>query len=188
MNLNLNFFLLENVGSMSKENTNIISAALGVQPIRINSNLFSAQDRDRYYWTNIPQNMILQTKNIVLKDIVEPAENIPEKYWYNQTFIYNGDNAKVQATLNLNGHDILKRVHNLNNKCGTLTCCRGGNLQKKVYQNNKCRKLIPLEYERLQTLPDNYTKGVSDSQRYNCLGNCWTVKVIEHLFRGLTSK
>ena len=69
-----------------------------------------------------------------------------------------------------------------NNKSATLTCCRGGNLQKKVFQDGKCRKLTPLEYERLQTVPDNYTLGVSDSQRYNMLGNGWTVDVIAHIF------
>lgn len=44
------------------------------------------------------------------------------------------------------------------------------------------RKLTPVECERLQTLPDNYTEGVSNSQRYKCLGNGWTVEVISHIF------
>jgi len=47
------------------------------------------------------------------------------------------------------------------------------------------RKLTPIECERLQTLPDNYTEGVSDSQRYKMLGNGWTVDVIAHILRGL---
>jgi len=47
------------------------------------------------------------------------------------------------------------------------------------------RKLTPLEYERLQTVPDNYTEGVSESQRYNMLGNGWTVDVIAHIFSSL---
>ena len=45
------------------------------------------------------------------------------------------------------------------------------------------RKLTPLEYERLQTLPDNYTDCVSNSQRYNTCGNGWTVDVIAHIFK-----
>ena len=173
------YFLLENVGGMTNENKDLISYALGCQPLNINSNLVSAQDRDRYYWTNIDVKELPKDKGIVLLDIVE--ENPDKKYWYDVDFIYNGDNAKVQATLKLNGHDILKRVYNLNGKCGTLTCCRGGNLQKKVFQNGKCRKLTPLEYERLQTVPENYTSMVSDSQRYNLLGNGWTVDVIAHI-------
>lgn len=47
------------------------------------------------------------------------------------------------------------------------------------------RKLTPIECERLQTLPDNYTQGVSNSQRYKCLGNGWTVDVITHILTGL---
>lgn len=47
------------------------------------------------------------------------------------------------------------------------------------------RKLTPIECERLQTLPDNYTASVSDSQRYKALGNGWTVDVIAHIFNGL---
>ena len=46
----------------------------------------------------------------------------------------------------------------------------------------RIRKLTPLEYERLQTLPDNYTEWVSDTQRYKMLGNWWTVDVIAHIF------
>ena len=179
------YFLLENVGKMSQKDKDLISEALGVQPIRINSNLTSAQDRDRYYWTNIPVDSLPADKGLVLADIVEPAENVPAKYWYDVPFIYNGDEAKVQATLEINGHDILKRVYNLNNKCGTLTKVSGGSQQKKVYQNGRCRKLMPIEYERLQNVPDNYTAGVSDGQRYNMLGNGWTVDVISHILSGM---
>ena len=179
------YFLLENVGGMSNKNRDLISDAMGVDATMIDSNLFSAQDRKRYYWTNIPFNKDIKDKGIVLNDIVLSANEIEDKFWYKQDFIYNGDDTKVQATLDLNGHDILKRVNNLNNKSATLTCCRGGNLQKKVYQNGRCRKLTPIEYERLQTVPDNYTQGVSMSQRYNMLGNGWTVDVIKHIFKTL---
>lgn len=47
------------------------------------------------------------------------------------------------------------------------------------------RKLTPIECERLQTVPDNYTAHVSNSQRYKMLGNGWTVDVIAHIFKGL---
>lgn len=68
-------------------------------------------------------------------------------------------------------------------KAITLTArqyaCWNGNF----YQlgDNKFRKLTPIECERLQTLPDNYTEGVSNTQRYKCLGNGWTVDVIAHI-------
>ena len=176
-------FLLENVGKMSDKDRDIISTCLGVQPIRFNSNLVSCQDRDRYYWTNLNVDTELKDLGVVLSDIIE--ENVAKKYWYDVPFTYNGDTAKVQAILDIKGHDILKRVYNLNGKCGTLTKVSGGSQQKKVYQNGKCRKLTPLEYERAQTLPDNYTEGVSDSQRYNMIGNGWTIDVIAHLLKGL---
>ena len=179
------YFLLENVGGMRIKDKDLITNALGVEPLQINSNLFSAQDRDRYYWTNIPVDMNIKDKGIVLKDICLKEEDVDSKFWYDKNFTYNGDDKKVQATLHIKGHDILKRVNNLNDKSATLTCCRGGNLQKKVFQNGKCRKLTPLEYERLQTVPDNYTLGVSYSQRYNMLGNGWTVDVIAHIFKGM---
>jgi site-specific DNA-cytosine methylase len=51
--------------------------------------------------------------------------------------------------------------------------------------NGRARKLTPLEYERLQTLPDNYTSSVSDTARYSACGNGWTVDVIAHIFKGL---
>jgi len=47
------------------------------------------------------------------------------------------------------------------------------------------RKLTPLECERLQTVPDNYTEGVSNTQRYKMLGNGWTVDVIAHILKSL---
>lgn len=179
------YFLLENVGGMTNENKDMISYALGVEPVRINSNRFSAQDRDRYYWTNIPIPELPEDRGIMLRDIVEPADKVPGKYWYDVPFTYNGDDAKVQATLHINGHDILKRVYNLNGKCGTLTKVSGGSQQKKVFQDGRCRKLMPVEYERLQNVPDGYTSGVSDGQRYNMLGNGWTVDVISHILSGM---
>ena len=175
------YFLFENVASMTEENKNIISKLLGVKPIRINSNLVSAQDRDRYYWTNIKVDYLPNDKNIVLKDIMLNTEEVEDKYWYKQDFDFHGLDKKVCATLHINGHDILKRVYNPNFKCATLTACTGGNKQKKVYQDNRCRKLTPLEYERLQTVPEKYTEGVSMTNRYNMLGDGWTIDVISHI-------
>jgi DNA (cytosine-5)-methyltransferase 3A len=77
-------------------------------------------------------------------------------------------------------------VYSLNHKCNTLLCDgNGGNLAKKVYQDGKVRRLTPLEYERLQTLPDGYTEGVADSHRYTAIGNGWTVDVIAHILKNL---
>lgn len=177
------YFLLENVASMEDKWKDIISEELGVEPIMINSSLVCAAERKRYYWSNIPNITQPNDLKIILKDIVVDAAKVPEKYWYDREFVYNGDDKKVQCTLNVSGHRQVKEVYNLNGKCNTLLCDgNGGNLQKKVYQNGKCRKLMPIEYERLQTLPDNYTDCVSDSRRYTAIGNGWTVDVIAHIF------
>lgn len=180
------YFLLENVASMESKWAYVISEELGVQPIMINSALVCGAERKRLYWTNIPMAAEPEDKGIVLNDIVFPSDKVPPKYWYDKPFTYNGDEKKVQCTLHITGHRNMKEVYNLNGKCNTLLCDGdGGNRQKKIYQDGKCRKLMPIEYERLQTLPDNYTDCVSDSRRYTAIGNGWTVDVIAHIFTGL---
>ena len=72
------YFLLENV-KMKKESMDVITEALGVEPVAINSRLFSAQNRPRIYWTNIPFDVPTEDKGIVLKDILEPE--VEEKYY-----------------------------------------------------------------------------------------------------------
>ena len=180
------YFLLENVASMESKWAYVISEELGVQPIMINSALVCGAERKRLYWTNIPMAAEPEDKGIVLNDIVFPSDKVPPKYWYDKPFTYNGDEKKVQCTLHITGHRNMKEVYNLNGKCNTLLCDGdGGNRQKKIYQDGKCRKLMPIEYERLQTLPDNYTDCVSDSRRYTAIGNGWTVDVIAHIFTGV---
>ena len=82
--INPKWFMMENVASMNEESKNIITKAIGVDPIKINSNIFSAQDRDRYYWTNIPLDDLPEDKGLVLKDVME--SNVDEKYYYKQPF------------------------------------------------------------------------------------------------------
>lgn len=184
------YFLLENVASMEQKWADVISSELGVQPIMINSALVCGAERKRLYWTNIPGVTQPEDKGIVLKDIVLPADEVPEKYWYTKyDFTVHAGEPKVKATLHLNGHRNMKEVYNLNGKCNTLLCDGdGGNRQKKVYQNGMCRKLMPVEYERLQTLPDGYTEGIAESRRYSSIGNGWTVDVIAHIFTQLKSE
>lgn len=160
----------------------VISELLGCKPIFIDSADFSAQSRPRYYWTNIPVINWLQSKQ-VLKDIMQ--SNAEEKYFYSCTFDEPDMKKQVCTNLHIKGHDILKRVLNPDFKCHMLTTCGGGNTQKKVMDGGRPRKLTPLEYERLQTLSDNYTDGVSNTARYTAIGNGWTVDVIAHILGGL---
>lgn len=182
------YFLLENVASMEQRWVDVISEELGVQPIMINSALVCAAERKRLYWTNIPNITPLTDTGVTLADIVLPAEEVPEKYWYkDRPFQYNGDDEKIQCTLLGSGFmRNTREVYNLKAKANTLLCDGGGgNRQKKVYQDGRCRKLMPIEYERLQTLSDNYTDCISDSRRYTAIGNGWTVDVIAHILKPL---
>lgn len=179
------YFLFENVASMNEESKMVISDLLGCEPIFIDSGDFSAQQRPRLYWTNIPVADIQHTCKAVLANIMVPANQVPEKYWYSFPVADLDMTKQVCGTLIHNNHEMHKRVFNPGFKCHTLTCVSGGNQQKKVMQNGRPRKLMPIEYERLQTLPDNYTAGVSDGARYTAIGNGWTVDVITFILRGV---
>jgi DNA-cytosine methyltransferase len=329
------YFLLENV-RMKKEYLNIITEHVsecypeipfGIEPILINSSLVSAQNRNRYYWTNIPNIKMPEERGIVLKDILEDqvdpehyaGEGLQKKYaggsqlnpdyksqantihdreaksgticagthGYANGYIMDkhkpvkkternarhlrdldqkslcmtatmwkgaGNNGMtlvpqhIGTAVDINGHDNLKRVYSQEGKSPTLTTCGGGNREPKVLAqsyrevrteearelrrkvrketgkdftpfrakelvpredgkvgtitpglNNDhrisltrdsdqavyWRKLTPLECERLQTVPDNYTEGVSNTRRYQMLGNGWTVEVICHILKNM---
>lgn len=270
------YFLLENV-KMKKEYQDVITEHLGVEPIEINSNLLSAQNRKRLYWTNIPGVTIPNDKGILLKDIVHENESIdtalygnyaewfaknaefqlgkkysslsPEKaitltarqyaswngnYWFEILSEYI---VPFDKTLQILDKEVKRgkvgyfrkdsqanRVYYIHDKAITLTGEAGGgaakmgqylfgcitpdriekrqngqrfNDGKKFYTltaqdkhgvliEGYIRKLTPIECERLQTVPDNYSAIVSNSQRYKMLGNGWTVDVIAHIFGGLS--
>lgn len=181
------YFLFENVASMNEESKQVISECLGCEPLFIDSNCFSAQDRPRLYWTNIPVKMDdLQECDLCLQDILE--SEVDERYFYNYPLSNIDLTKQVCATMEHNNHEMHKRVFNPDFKCHTLTAVCGGNQQKKVYINGRARKLTPLEYERLQTLPDNYTQGVSNGARYKAIGNGWTVDVISYMLSFITKQ
>ena len=179
------YFLFENVASMNDESKQVISELLGCEPIFINSSHFSAQDRPRLYWTNIPTDKgELPNNNLCLSDILEQC--VDEKYFYNYSLINVDMSKQVCATLDFKNHDMHKRVFNPAFKCHTLTTCGGGNTQKKVLDNGRARKLTPLEYERLQTLPDKYTEGIAETHRYTAIGNGWNVDTIVSFFKNIS--
>jgi DNA (cytosine-5)-methyltransferase 3A len=181
------WYLLENVASMNKESKDTITELLGVEPVLINSNCFSAQDRPRLYWTNIPVNVLdLKESSLCLKDILEPS--VADKYFYSHPLTKVDLSKQVCAIMDFKNNEMHKRIFNPAFKCHTLTTCGGGNTQKKVYIDGRARKLTPIEYERLQTLPDNYTACVADSHRYSAIGNGWTVDVIAHIFKQIPTE
>jgi DNA-cytosine methyltransferase len=278
------YFLLENV-NMKKEFLDVISEQVsacypelpfGIERIKINSALVSAQNRVRWYWTNIPGVDQPEQRGIVLRDILEyrledntnaipdKSQTIKSQYYKSSkanfersgTFHATGipkkethDTPKQIATaIDVNGHDILKRVYSEDGKSPVVTTCGGGNTEPKVVvqsyrevrteeakrlrreskkntgkdhtpfrakkivpredgkvgtvtpglnndhmisltrdkdQEVYWRKLTPLECERLQTVPDDYTNSVSNTQRYKMLGNGWTIEVITHILKNM---
>ena len=319
------YFLLENV-PMKQMYQDVINEQLGVKPVRINSNIVSAQNRDRLYWTNIPVKSLPENKRIYLKDILQDVSEIGEEHYHSMksiAYMERGNDKWSQAgsrradgyeqtpdtkksfTLTANmhkgvpynyfketrqmsfdfgepdtksglimagqadlkGHDYVRRVYHPDGKAPTLAAASGGNLEPKILQvpnfvaggrivnrrlnykgdrmdddksvpftqkvetrtddKSNClttvdkdnvivskirdksktirsggrdsydrhewdsvdefhwRKLTPVECERLQTVPDNYTAHVSNTQRYRMLGNGFTVDVICHLLKGM---
>jgi len=176
------YFFAENVAGMSKECKEIFTELLGVEPVQVNSQLVSAQYRERLYWTNIPIMPVFTDKNIMLRNICLDADKVEDKYWYNESrpFEYYGDKKVCGNMLGTGFTRQTREIYHLNHKCRTIGCDGGGgNRVAKLYQDGRVRKLTPLEYERLQTFPDNYTEGVADSHRYNAMGNSWTINVVK---------
>jgi len=82
----------------------------------------------------------------------------------------------------ISGNESNKRVYSIEGKSSCMNTCGGGNREPKISIDHvSWRKLTPIECERLQTVPDNYTNHVSNSQRYKMLGNGWTIDVISHI-------
>lgn len=160
------YFMLENV-RMKQEYLDVISEYLEVKPITINSNLVSAQNRIRYYWTNIQNITQPEDKNIMLKDILD-------------------DDAQEPMLSNIYGgfKETKPRIHY--GKSVTIrTSAGGGHIPSITLKTGNYRTINPTECEKLQTVPIGYTEGVSNTQRYKMLGNGWTVDVIAHILKGI---
>lgn len=217
------YFLLENV-KMKKEHQDVITRYLKVKPVEINSADFSAQNRKRLYWTNIPFKKDWKKCEDTVEDILEDGVDI--KYCIEpKRAVTILENEVKRRKIGYIGTDSQgNRIYRIHDKSVTL-CGNAGGLGAKtglyalpcltpnrakqrqngrrfkpphskfytltaqdkhgVLTDNFIRKLTPVECERLQTLPDNYTKGVSDNQRYKMLGNGWTVNVITHILKNI---
>ena len=174
--LNPKYFLLENV-RMKTEWSQLITKELGVEPILFNSNLVSAQHRTRLYWTNIPFDLPTD-KNICLKDVLDARSN-----------------NFVPATIKFaNG---VRVIQHLTDKARCLTAQSGINgvgrifmvdptyVLSKPFDYQRATPLTVVEHERLQTVPEGYTRVASKHQAYKMLGNGWTVDAIAHIFKGI---
>ena len=181
-------FLYENNESISKEIQKEIERRLNVNLLHINSALLSAQTRHRIYATNInvdPDNII--DKGVKVKDVIDVKfhkEDLINAVKFNNRDDTKDNNKLVRIGTIGKGRQG-ERVYSINGKSCTLSANGGGKGAKTglYFINGEVRKLNPLEAERLQTLPDNYTlcNGVPKTQRYKCIGNGWTAEVIIHI-------
>lgn len=276
------YYLMENV-KMKKEFEEYITmhtqnALPNVYKYFINSSLVSAQSRQRYYWTNIPNVEQPKERGIVLKDILEDGFNterdkshcldanyykgssvenyfkksrrqmvfkdsgnngmilvpqklvddtndLPEKSQTIKSQYYKSSKANFERSGTFHATGIPQKlvdvramtevrtpeanqiryehkrktgkdwsprhmrhlVERQDEKMNTLTSAltKQHILQITEEQEVYWRKLTPIECERLQTVPDNYTNHVSNTQRYKMLGNGWTIEVIAHILKGM---
>lgn len=189
-------FLLENV-VMSKKWEAVLTEAIGVEPVMINSNLLSAQNRKRLYWTNIAQIAQPEDEGIFLRDILE--EDVDEKYYLSQKAVEGMvSRAKINRAKKIG---FRATVVSPEGKANTLCVFRAGLENNLIAGRPDClttvrkdnllqfrgmlRRLTPVECARLQTVPSWYEWIVSDTQIYRMCGNGWTVRVIEHILKNL---
>lgn len=162
------WFVLENVASMSPIYRNIITDALGVSPIMIDAALVSAQKRRRLFWTNIPGVKLPNDKGVLVKDILE--KNTDNKYLSKMDL-----SRRRQYDYTVHEPPFMEKAAPLR-----AADCKGTHNLVRI-NPEKIRRISPLESERLQGLPDNYTACLSDTQRYKCIGNAFNVDVISHI-------
>jgi len=168
-------FFLENV-KMKKEFLNLITDAIGVEPTFINSKLLAPQLRPRLYWANWSVKLPL-CNGSKIADILEPI--VDTKYYLSEKLLKGFANSKSVFKDRFKPHN----VETINAYCLTSRYHKMGKTDPYFqYDNGSIRKFTPIECERLQTVPDNYTDHVSNSQRYKMLGNGWTVDVVAHIF------
>ena len=179
-------FLLENVGSASVNDKKVINETLGCMGVAFNSQLLSAQNRNRVYWTNFDFEVPTERKEIYMQDILE--DSVSDKYYLTQKMYdcimspatKGWQSGKMEINLKI-ARPLTATMHKMH-RADTDNYI---STEYKPADKTNVRRLTPLECERLQTLPDNYTEGISDTNRYKCIGNGWTVDVIAWILSSL---
>lgn len=161
------YFLLENV-KMKQEYSDIITEALGVEPRIINSRLVSGQNRVRAYWTNLDVGEIVD-KNISFQDILESGYTNRDK----SLCLLESENRLCISSADLYRRNKTKSQGNI------VFFSRDFDPEKGV------RMLTQYEVERLQTLPNGYTRAVNRNIAAGLCGNGWTVDVIAHILSAI---
>jgi len=198
-------FLQENVGSASKLDVGIMSRALGVYPVRINSSLVTAQLRDRYYWTNIRTKETMfdvvtdipqpKDKGIMFKDIITDGrvERIKSLALLESEsrVCSSQESIKKRAEkefINMTYIDTDKHtcLNTGSGKDGSQKYLKHRNettgMLTLIQKNDIVRTVNQIEMERLQGFPDGYTSILSKAKAGSLLGDGWTLPIIEHIF------
>src|SRR6185295_3148426 len=203
------YFILENVASMKPADKNKISEVLGIEAIMLDASLVSAQSRKRLFWVGILEGdkyikadiSIPKDRNIYLKDIIESGEVDRLKSYCLDASYYKGASWKQYKERgsrqlvklgHVNNSDSQgNRIYDFSGKSATLQSASGGLGAKcglytdSTSNDNIIRKLTPTECETLMGLEKGYTSGISDTQRYKCIGNAFHVDIISHILKEL---
>jgi DNA-cytosine methyltransferase len=203
------YFILENVASMPKTAKATITEALfGIEPVMINASLVSAQNRKRLFWVgklvgNVYEQVHIEQpedRGILLKDILENGDVdrlksycIDANYWKGASIDHYFKKGVRQLVFSSKKRRTAIKV--LDEKSETLTSSyRGtpdGDGRMGVVEKDKVRKLTPIECERLQSMPDNWTNptgDISNTQRYKMCGNAFNVEVVTHIIKTIIQR
>ena len=182
------YWMLENV-LMQQDIQDAITAELGVEPIFIDSQKVSAQMRKRLYWTNIPGVEQPDDLGVKVSDILESDKDWLPAHIVGRRLNSAGVRKDYDKTLPITQCIQVKKNPD---KTQCLTTVSKDAIISRLPHGrypdaygvhaDDWRNLTNVEAERLQTLPDNYTEGIAETQRRRAIGNGWTVKVIAHIF------
>lgn len=181
-------FLYENNESMSDAIKDEITRQLGVEPIMIDSSDFSAQIRKRYYWTNIPVALNYIPSELVFSDIEYSHDYKIKSFEKYKDSVRDNGVVVSWDTSGKGNYSQQNRARRPNVKMNTLPS--SGSDKNNVYLGGySFRNIHPIEAERLQCLPDNYTACIkSNTKRVELCGNGWTVNVIAWILKGVNNE
>jgi DNA (cytosine-5)-methyltransferase 3A len=198
--------LQENVGSASKLDVGIMSRALGVYPVRINSSLLTAQLRDRYYWSNIRTKETMfdvvtdipqpKDKGIMFKDIITGGRVERVK----SLCILASESRAVKSQESIKkraAKEFVNIIYVDTHKHTCLNTTSGAESKNQTYlqhrnettgmitlikENEIVKTVNKIEMCRLQGFPDNYCDILTTAKAGSLLGDGWTLPIIEHIF------
>ena len=176
------YFMLENV-VMRKDCAATISQSLGVEGRIINSDVVSAHNRPRMYWTNFEYEVRARTPPLTMNDIADVEDCTREVDWIR--YPARRGRTRVQQVGHYGGNSQGQRLYSM---AGTMPCIMANKTggRKPAFLDTETGVKFPTVtmLERCQTLPDGYTKAVSKTAAIQAIGNGWTVDVVAQILKG----